>query len=62
MPFLVLIYRLCMEAKEEVSLRIDPIVVALHTIDPILIKAGENPMELCWAQPPPMTEIFMPEP
>lgn len=46
MPFLVLIYRLCMEAKVEVSLHIDPMIMALHTVNPSLIMAVEYPVAL----------------
>lgn len=61
MLFLVLTYRLCIETNVEVSFRIDHMVVALHTIDPILIKDDENPMALQQAQPP-MPNTFMLEP
>lgn len=45
----------------EVSLCIDPIVMVLYTIDPSLIKAGENPVVLQRAQSPTL-KTFMIEP
>lgn len=45
-PFPIMIYRLRLAAKVEISHQIDPFVMALHTIDPNMIKADENPVVL----------------
>lgn len=62
MPFSVLIYRLCIEFGVQILIHLDQMVEDLHTIDPSLIKAAENPIALQRAQHPPMPKRFMPEP
>lgn len=62
MPFLILIHRLCVETKVEVLLYLDPLLAALHNMDPGLIKNDENPVAIQWVLPPPMHETFMLDP